>query len=568
MAQETAQAKTEAAAPRTIPTPPDFPVAWERPEDAGAFWTRDPMHFVSQITPLEGAYVRRFMDLGSRSAAEKLGMPAHFIARRINTQFYQALVPITADHAALERIEKESEQKLGAAIGSFNAAWREEYLPEIERYIADWAAFDLAGASMPLLIAHLDTSLVRTRRLMEIHFLVVIPVLLGMSLFDELYTDLFGGEDAFAAYQLLQGYDNKTIEADRALWKLSCAAVASDVARDVLEKQSAADVIPALAGSAEGRSFLETLRAYLETYGKRGNTWFLLSETPWIDDPTPVIRNLKDYISQADRDPDAEMATLAAGREGAVARAHAQLQGYPQAVQEQFAFLLRAAQAGTVLQEDHNFWIDYRSTYEMRRVIREFGRRFVAAGVIDATDDVFFLTFDEIRAMAEVLPGRKQQAAITERKAEMTQFATIPPPFALGTEPPGPPPDNPMGRAMGRFWGGPPQESPEPGVLKGNAGSSGIVRGPAKVIRSMAEAGKLEKGDILVAETTAPPWTPLFATAAAVVTDTGGILSHCAVVAREYRIPAVVGVGTATAIIQDGQMLEVDGDAGTVRIIG
>jgi pyruvate,water dikinase len=106
-----------------------------------------------------------------------------------------------------------------------------------------------------------------------------------------------------------------------------------------------------------------------------------------------------------------------------------------------------------------------------------------------------------------------------------------------------------------------------PCVLRGTAGSSGTVRGPAKVVRSLAEAGKLQPGDILVAETTAPPWTPLFATAAAVVTDVGGVLSHCAVVAREYRIPTVVGTGRATATIQDGQTIEVDGDAGVVRIV-
>ena len=86
------------------------------------------------------------------------------------------------------------------------------------------------------------------------------------------------------------------------------------------------------------------------------------------------------------------------------------------------------------------------------------------------------------------------------------------------------------------------------------------------MIRSLSEAGKLQKGDVLVAETTAPPWTPLFATAAAIVTDTGGVLSHCAVVAREYRVPAVVGTGRATTTIRDGQILEVDGDAGLVRI--
>jgi pyruvate,water dikinase len=70
-----------------------------------------------------------------------------------------------------------------------------------------------------------------------------------------------------------------------------------------------------------------------------------------------------------------------------------------------------------------------------------------------------------------------------------------------------------------------------------------------------------------VTDTTAPPWTPLFATAGGIVTDTGGILSHCAVVAREYRIPAVVGTGRATAVIQDGALIEVDGDAGTIRMM-
>ena len=86
------------------------------------------------------------------------------------------------------------------------------------------------------------------------------------------------------------------------------------------------------------------------------------------------------------------------------------------------------------------------------------------------------------------------------------------------------------------------------------------------MVRSLSEAGKLRRGDVLVAPSTAPSWTPLFATVAAVVTDTGGVLSHCAVVAREYGVPAVVGTGRATTTIRDGQILEVDGDAGLVRI--
>jgi pyruvate,water dikinase len=104
-------------------------------------------------------------------------------------------------------------------------------------------------------------------------------------------------------------------------------------------------------------------------------------------------------------------------------------------------------------------------------------------------------------------------------------------------------------------------------VVTGLAGSSGKARGTARILLSIAEADKLRPGDVLIAETTAPPWTPLFATAAAVVSDSGGILSHCAVVAREYGIPAVVGTGLATRAIRDGQIVEVDGDAGVVRVV-
>jgi len=104
-------------------------------------------------------------------------------------------------------------------------------------------------------------------------------------------------------------------------------------------------------------------------------------------------------------------------------------------------------------------------------------------------------------------------------------------------------------------------------VLRGNPGSPGKVRGTARVLHSIADADKLLEGDILVAATTAPPWTTFFATVAAVVTDSGGLLSHTAVIAREYGIPAVVGASQATTLIQDGQLLEVDGDAGIVRIL-
>jgi pyruvate,water dikinase len=147
----------------------------------------------------------------------------------------------------------------------------------------------------------------------------------------------------------------------------------------------------------------------------------------------------------------------------------------------------------------------------------------------------------------------------------MAHFATMTAPPQVGTDY-GPPPDNPIARAMARFFGGPPAES-DADLLRGNAGSPGRLRGTARIIRALSDADRLEPGDILVAPTTSPPWTPLFGIAGAVVTDTGGALSHCAIVSREYGIPCVVGVAGATARIQDGQEVEVDGDAGTVRLL-
>jgi pyruvate,water dikinase len=119
---------------------------------------------------------------------------------------------------------------------------------------------------------------------------------------------------------------------------------------------------------------------------------------------------------------------------------------------------------------------------------------------------------------------------------------------------------------MTRFFGGPPQESDDPNVIKGMAGSRGAVSGRAFIARTLKEATGVKPGQILVAITTMPPWTPLFGIAAAVVTETGGPLSHCAIVAREYGVPAVVGAHGATQRIQQGQTITVDGTNGVVTL--
>ncbi|HET8945020.1 MAG TPA: PEP-utilizing enzyme, partial [Dehalococcoidia bacterium] len=117
-----------------------------------------------------------------------------------------------------------------------------------------------------------------------------------------------------------------------------------------------------------------------------------------------------------------------------------------------------------------------------------------------------------------------------------------------------------------RFFGAIREPSFQAGVLTGIAASRGVARGIARVVRSLEEIERLGPGEILVTHATSPPWTPLFAVAGAVVTEAGGILSHCAVVAREYQIPAVVGARGALQKIEDGMLVTVDGTGGTVKI--
>lgn len=566
MAQIDARQAEDSAAPGSVGSTEAFPVVWARPEDAHGFWQQDRMHFPEPLTLMDYSFVQMVHEHGFNRAATHYQLPIRAAIRRFNTYHFDSMAP-NVPPEQMEAQGKLADAQVSPVIGRLGELWEQEWLPEVQACLATWRAYDLAGADTAALMAHFDWSAERIRRIWEIHFLVAMPMLLAISNFDDFYRDLFGDEDAFQAYRLLQGFDNKTLESNRELWNLSRLAVADATVRAVFETVPVGEIVAALEGTEAGRAFLGQLHAFLNEYGRRGDTWGLRLPG-WIEDPTSVLRNLKDYVQQPDRDLAAERAALIAERERLVAATRERLQGYPRQVVGQFEELLKAAQFANVLSEEHGFWIDFSTTYELRLVILEVGKRLAAAGVTDQPDDVFYLSVDEVRETAAGLPGLKRQALVAERKAELAYAATLTPPPFLGTPPAGPPPQDPMGRAIFKmFGGGPPPVSDVPSELRGSAGSPGKVTGTARVIRTLDEADRVRPGDVLVTEFTAPPWTPLFATVSAVVTNAGGILSHCAVVAREYGIPAVVGTARATAVIKDGQTVEVDGNAGVVRIL-
>lgn len=195
-----------------------------------------------------------------------------------------------------------------------------------------------------------------------------------------------------------------------------------------------------------------------------------------------------------------------------------------------------------------------RGAQQMRRLLLEIGRRAHARSIIAGAADVFYLRRSEVEAVLLGDATEGLAARVESRRRRHRQLLALPPPSRLLAELPG-----------GRLAPFQP-DSGEGHALRGFAASPGRVTGRARVLKGLEEASHLQPGEILVARTTDIGWTPLFHLAAAVVTEIGAPTSHAAIVARELGVPAVVNIDRATELIQDGDLLLVDGWAGLVRI--
>jgi pyruvate,water dikinase len=313
--------------------------------------------------------------------------------------------------------------------------------------------------------------------------------------------------------------------------------------------------------SDEGRNFLREFRAYLDEFGWRSEA-FELADTTWRENPTIPLNTLQGYISlDEDANPDVRFSEAVQTREKLVGQARERLAGDPDKL-ARFNELYDMGRHNLVLTDDHNFYIDQVGDAILRPPLLEIGRRLVPQGSLADANDVFLLYLAEIRAG---LAGVNQQSLAAQRQAEMVAWSKIIPPPTIGEQPP--PSDDPWEEAVLRkMLGVPPEPSQDPDVITGTGASPGTVQGRAKVVYDLSEASKIQPGEILVCEMTMPAWTSLFSTVSAVVSDTGGVLSHCAIVSREYRIPCVVGTVMGTSVIKDGMLLTVDGSQGMVRI--
>jgi phosphohistidine swiveling domain-containing protein len=334
---------------------------------------------------------------------------------------------------------------------------------------------------------------------------------------------------------------------------LAQIAKSSPIVSAALRNYSGHELRAQLEQSQEGRTFFNELDRFLTDYGHREIRMDILYPT-WSEDPAPVLAFVRGYLDIGEnQSPHRQQRRLVQQREELACTVQMRVQRDligRTVVWPIFHWVLKNTQAHTRERDTMHFELT-RMFPPFRRMLQELGRRMNVRGLIEQPKDVFFLTLDELGALAD--SPRPMHNEVRERRAEfetskMHAAASI---IRDGEEV--------------YAEGAAPAEALE-GQFRGVAGSPGKVSGVARIIRGPEEFARLESGDILVAPLTNPVWTPLFAIAGGVVTEVGGILSHGAIVAREYGIPAVMAVAGATKLLREGQRLTIDGNKGIVFV--
>jgi phosphohistidine swiveling domain-containing protein len=544
-----------------LPIPPDFPIQWERPEDEQLFWFQDMMHNPTAVTPLTASIEGPSFTAGVGAALGRFYMPITQVRHtHFNHYTYLGAIPALGSAAELQARQERLIQQMGEILPALLPTFYEKHVPrivEISRGLRERPRDELTLREAAREVGALPEI---REELWDLHMQLNIPAMAGAFGLEDFLLNTLGPEAESKGRLMLQGFPNKSTETGHEFWKLARLALGDSTVAQTLMTTPASGLGPALEATPTGREFLAAWHSFLQTYGLRSGA-FEFRDPSWLEDPTVPLNHLRGYLANdGGEDPLASQQRQAAERERLAAEIEGRL---PADLRPVFRQVLAGAQTYLPIAEDHNFYIDQMSTVSFRWPILALGRKLAEAGLVDDPDDVFFLTIEEIEGIAAGANSDLRDR-VRERRASFAHFSGVIPPEALGTPPP---PEMPPDPLVTKFFGfGVTELSPDRRVLKGIASAAGTVRGPVKVVRTLAESGKLEPGDIMVCHMTMPAWTPLFATLGAVVADSGGVLSHCSIVAREYGIPCVTGTRIGTRTLRDGQTVTVDGNRGIVRI--
>jgi rifampicin phosphotransferase len=556
------------------------------------YWQREASHYPKPLTPLGSSL---FIEAARQSFPKvfaEFGLLAEALElSEINGYVYTAIKPyrvrdragaqlppkwllwlVLRLHPAFRRRIADNKRAMRDRLDlKLLDRWDNEWRPSVIAEIARLRAIDLPSLSDDALAQHLED----VRRFLfhssDVHFYLTggngFPIArLVWFCRDRL------GHATMDTLKLMSGLSGASSEPALRLAELATLIKSDATLTQTVQATPASDV-PALL-LAHGGPVASQFDAYVHDYGFRALRYEVVEQT-LAEQPELLGRLLQDQLARPN-DLRVEQDRLA--RERADAKAAA-LGGLPdEALRSRFLTLLAEAERAYPVREDNEFYTISVPLALCRLSAQEAAKRLVAADAIVVADDVFYLRCDEV--LDALRTHRDYAELVANRRSAMRAAEALDPPSSYGVEPPQPPLDTlpaEMREAMeAMIWmqetvfdSEQSQTRADAGAteIRGRAAARGTYTGTARVIMGEHDFNKLQPDDVLVCPMTSPVWSILFAKVGALVTDTGGILSHPAIIAREYGIPAVVATGNATELFHDGQQILVDGDAGVVRVL-
>jgi pyruvate, water dikinase len=593
-------------------TPPPGAEGWEqlytysslfseerRDYEDGGFWFQDGVHWPEAMTPWDVTFLEYALaSLSQYNTRHYLIPPALGVDYRIlNGYVYLSPVPVATEDEIVARVPHFLE-RAGYYFGNWDRLY-DDWLVKIRALVQEMTELDVK----PLPVME-DLEVITSGAgkgsgndlLATYHKLLDLGLTLWQYHFEFLnlgyaaYLDFFGFCKAafpsipdLAIAKMVAGVDVDLFRPDDELKKLSRLAVSSGV-DGAFESRDPATIRAALSTSGAGMAWLAAWEESCEPwFNFSTGSGFYHSDKIWIQNVEVPFGYICDYIAKVKQGVDLNrpVAALHVERDRVVSEYRELLDSD----EDRAAFDGKLGLSRTVFPyvENHNFYVEHWAHSVLWRKMRNFGEVLVGAGFINAVDDVFMykrnelsdVLWDYYSAWGVGAPARGPgywPKEIDRRKGILNALKGWSAPPALGV-----PPEVVTEPFTVMLWGITSDSvagwlkagdgEGGDGSLSGFAASPGLVEGPARVIFSADEIGTIQDGEILVAPLTAPSWAPVFGKIKATVTDVGGMMSHAAIVCREYGLPAVTGTAFGTKTIKTGQMLRVDGNTGKVTVI-
>jgi len=571
-----------------------------REQDEQRFWFHDRLHHPDLLHPYDEIQCECWWQaLGAFNTRIFAMPPAYGVDQRI-INGYVYVSPVPADPAKLAERAELFERRAGHYYEHWDAIydeWKEKVTARLEEIRAmDFSPLpDVEDESV--VFEHRGYSS-GYRMIQDFQRLVVVMYETYQYHFELLnigyaaYLSFFGFcKKAFpnitdqAISRMVGGLHVDLYRPDDELKRLGKEAVRLGIADDVLAADDGAERLFERLREREGG------REWVEDWERTADPWFVFNTDPghpggyhvhrtWADEPDVPLAAVKEYVSRLREGEEIDRPTerVLAERDRITAEYRRLLSEDDQPAFDEMVDLARTV---FVYIEEHNIYIEHWMWATFWSKSRELSRSLQAMGAFDEAEDMFFLRRGEVaEAIYDVVAawsvGSRPRGAdywrpiVVERRRIHAVLEAWDAPPALGR-----PPQEVNEPFTVMLWGITTDQvaawlsgGGEDGrTLQGQAGSPGVVEGPARIVRTVDELREVQDGEVLICPATSPSWSTVFSRVVATVSDVGGVMSHTAIVCREYGMPAVVGTGRAVSTITTGQRVRVDGDQGTVTVL-